>query len=142
MAQSFSNQVLILLKHLAEKSKFRWTVNRSVCTPWRSPQSPVQYLAEQFWIRWRREYIQNLQVKTKWNREHRNLAVDDIVLMKDEQAHRNNWPLGRVVHAIKSEDGRVRRATVLICRDGQKRTYERPIGALVLLVPSDEHSVR
>lgn len=102
----------------------------------------VQYLAEQFWIRWRREYIQNLQVKTKWNREHRNLAVDDIVLMKDEQAHRNNWPLGRVVHAIKSEDGRVRRATVLICRDGQKRTYERPIGALVLLVPSDEHSVR
>lgn len=102
----------------------------------------VQYLAEQFWIRWRREYIQNLQVKTKWNRDHRNLAVDDIVLMKDEQAHRNNWPLGRVVHAIKSEDGRVRKATVLICRDGQKRTYERPISALVLLVPSNEHSVR
>ena len=102
----------------------------------------VQYLAEQFWIRWRREYIQNLQVKTKWNRDHRNLAVDDIVLMKDEQAHRNNWPLGRVVHAIKSEDGRVRKATVLICRDGQKRTYKRPISALVLLVPSNEHSVR
>ena len=39
-AQSFSNQVLILLRHLAEKSKFCWTVNRSVCTPWRSPQSP------------------------------------------------------------------------------------------------------
>lgn len=38
-AQSFSNQVLILLRHLAEKSKFCWTVNRSVCTPWRSPQS-------------------------------------------------------------------------------------------------------
>ena len=39
-AQSFSNQVLISLRHLAEKSKFCWTVNRSVCTPWRSPQSP------------------------------------------------------------------------------------------------------
>ena len=84
----------------------------------------VQNLAEQFWIRWRREYIQNLQVKTKLNREHRNLAVDDIVLMKDEQAHRNNWPLGRVVHVIKSEDGKIRRATVLICRDGQRRAYE------------------
>ena len=41
--QSFSNLVLILLRHLAEKSKFCWTVNRSVCTPapWRSPQSPL-----------------------------------------------------------------------------------------------------
>ena len=83
----------------------------------------VQYLAEQFWIRWRQEYIQNLQVKRKWNQEHHNLAVDDIVLMKDEQAHRNNWALGRVAHGIKSEDGRVRRAMVLIWRDGQ-RTYE------------------
>lgn len=26
-----------------------------------------QYLADQFWLRWRREYIQNLQVRTKWN---------------------------------------------------------------------------
>ena len=114
-------------------------VSQDVYTRWRWRK--VQYLAEQFWIRWRREYIQNLQVKIKWNREHRNLAIDDIVLMKDEQAHRNNWPLGRVVHVIKSEDGRVRRATVLIRRDGQRRTYERPISALVLLVPSDEHSV-
>ena len=96
----------------------------------------VQFLADQFWTRWRREYIQNLQVRTKWNRERRNLAVGDIVMMKDEQAHRNNWPLGRVVDAVKSADGRVRKATVLTFRDGQKKTYERPISALVLLVPS------
>lgn len=102
----------------------------------------VQYLAAQFWTRWRREYIQNLQPKTKWNREHRNLAVGDIVMMKDEQAHRNNCPWGRVVDASRSEDRRVRKATVLICRDGQRQTYERPISTLVLLVPSDNHPVR
>ena len=56
-------------------------------------------------------------------------------------AHRNNWPLGRVVHASRSEDGRVRKATVLICRDGQRKTYERPISTLVLLVPSDNNPV-
>ena len=64
----------------------------------------VQYLPDQFWTRWRREYTQNLQLKTKWNREHRNLADGDIVMMKDEQAHRNNWPLGRAVHASRSEE--------------------------------------
>ena len=78
----------------------------------------------------------------KWNREHHNLADGDIVMMKDEQAHRNNWPLGSVVHASRSEDGKVRKATVLICRDGQRKTYERPISMLVLLVPSDNHPVR
>ena len=50
----------------------------------------LQFLASQFWTRWRRGYIQNLQVRTKWNKEQRNLAVGDIVLMKDEEAHRNN----------------------------------------------------
>lgn len=50
----------------------------------------LQFLAGQFWTRWRRGYIQNLQVRTKWNKEQRNLAVGDIVLMKDEEAHRNN----------------------------------------------------
>ena len=54
----------------------------------------LQFLAGQFWTRWRREYIQNLQVRTKWNKEQRNLAVGDIVLMKDEQAHRNKATRG------------------------------------------------
>ncbi|KAJ7376162.1 hypothetical protein OS493_036541 [Desmophyllum pertusum] len=43
-------------------------------------------------------------------------------MLTDEQAHRNNWPLGRVVKAAKREDGRVRKATVLIFKDGQKKT--------------------
>ena len=85
--------------------------------------------------------IQNLQLKTKWNREHHNLSDGDIVMMKDEQAHRNNWPLGRVVNVSRREDGNVRKATVLICRDGQRKTYERPISTLVLLVPSDNNPV-
>ena len=71
------------------------------CRRWRK----VQYPADQFSTRWRREYIQNLQLK--WNREHRNPADGDIVMMKDENAHRNNWPLGRVVHTNRSEDGKV-----------------------------------
>ena len=70
---------------------------------------PGQFVSQDLYTQRRWRKVQNLQVKTKWNREHRNLAVDDILLMKDEQAHRNNWPLGRVVHAIKSEDGRVQR---------------------------------
>ena len=28
----------------------------------------VQYLADQFWVRWKREYVQTLQKRSKWTR--------------------------------------------------------------------------
>ena len=42
----------------------------------------VQYLTEVFWSRWKREYLQTLQVRGKWNRPQRNVKVGDIVLVK------------------------------------------------------------
>lgn len=30
----------------------------------------IQYLANEFWSRWRREYFQNLQVRNKWHGEN------------------------------------------------------------------------
>ncbi|PFX27728.1 hypothetical protein AWC38_SpisGene7509 [Stylophora pistillata] len=41
----------------------------------------VQYLADQFWLRWRREYLQNLQPRRKWYDARRDLAPGDVVLM-------------------------------------------------------------
>ncbi|CAB4027867.1 Hypothetical predicted protein, partial [Paramuricea clavata] len=65
-----------------------------------------QYLADQFWTRWKWEYLQSQQKRTKWNERQPNLREGDIVIMK-EQSPRNQWPLGRVVEAILSEDGKL-----------------------------------
>lgn len=97
----------------------------------------VQYLADQFWTRWRREYLQSLQRRPKWTATRRNLRVGDIVLLRDDAQRRNNWPLGRVTEAIESEDGRVRKANVEIARDGEKKAYLRPIKELILLLPNN-----
>ncbi len=35
----------------------------------------IQYLADQFWTRWRREYVHNLQARSKWNQECWNLTA-------------------------------------------------------------------
>lgn len=96
----------------------------------------VQYLADQFWVRWKREYVQTLQKRSKWTRPRRNLNAGDVVLVKDEDAQRNDWPLGRISEAIKSEDGEVRKAQVEVMKEGRKKTYLRPIKELVLLVPA------
>ena len=97
----------------------------------------VQFLADQFWVRWRREYLQSLQPRKKWNQPQRNLTEGDVVLMKEHGEYRNDWPMGRITEAIKSEDGIVRKASVTIMRDGKKKIMLRPIKELVLLVPVD-----
>ena len=96
----------------------------------------VQYLADQFWLRWRREYLQSMQPRRKWSSPRQNLTDGDVVLMKEEGTHRNNWPIGRIMEAIQSEDGQVRKARVEIIRDGKKKAFLRPVKELVVLVPT------
>ena len=98
----------------------------------------AQYLADQFWLRWRQEYLQNLQVRTKWCDRRRNLAVGDVVIVKDDDVFRNEWPMGKVVEALKSEDEKVRKVKVMTYRHGQLKTVYRPISQIVLLVPVEE----
>ena len=41
-----------------------------------------------------------------------NLTVGDVVVVKEVDAHRNDWPLGRIKEPIRSDDGLVRKAHV------------------------------
>ncbi|XP_048730040.2 uncharacterized protein LOC125647403 [Ostrea edulis] len=47
----------------------------------RSSWKQVQYLADQFWQRWRIEYMQSLQIRQKWLSEGRQFQKGDVVLM-------------------------------------------------------------
>ena len=49
----------------------------------------VQFLTEQFWHRWRKEYCSLQYRRQKWNRTSRNVQVGDIVLMREEDVSRN-----------------------------------------------------
>ena len=40
----------------------------------------VQYLANEFWLRWRREYLQALQLRQKWVHPKKDLKIGDIVI--------------------------------------------------------------
>ncbi|KAG1651579.1 hypothetical protein GQR58_026910 [Nymphon striatum] len=57
----------------------------------------VQYLAQLFWTRWRREYLHLLQTRQKWVTPRRNLQESDVVLIEDKNAPRNEWKLGKVI---------------------------------------------
>lgn len=106
----------------------------------------VQYLAEEFWSRWRKEYLLNLQERQKWHKIHRNAKVNDIVIVKDENLPRNEWKLAKVTEVYPSEDGHVRKLRVLMSdsaldKSGKrvmKPTYlERPIHKTVTLIEAE-----
>lgn len=62
----------------------------------------VQYLADQFWKRWSKEYLPLLQTRSKWHQEWRNLSIGDIVLLVDNICSRNAWPLARIVETFSN----------------------------------------
>ncbi|XP_019633454.1 PREDICTED: uncharacterized protein LOC109476879 [Branchiostoma belcheri] len=90
----------------------------------------VQYLADLFWKRWSQEYLTSLQERQKWGKQRQNLAVGDIVLLKDETSPRSCWPLGRVLEVTHHSDGLVRRVKVKT----QNNVLERPIDKLCVLL--------
>ena len=107
----------------------------------------VTHLANEFWTRWRKEFLLSLQQRQKWTRPRRNLTVDDVVMIKDENLPRNVWQLARVSAVYPSSDGQVRKVQVSLadrCLDnegkriGTVRYLERPVQKLVLLMSASK----
>ena len=93
----------------------------------------VQYLADQFWLRWKKEYFLCLQKREKWLKKERNVQIGDIVLMIDMCKTRAHWPLGRVVKVTEAKDGLIRSVTV---SKGRKE-YIRPISKLIMILENN-----
>ena len=98
----------------------------------------VQYLANVFWARWKREFLPLLQVRRKWTQDRPNLREGDLVLLKDKEVARNEWPIALVTQVFPSKDSKVRKIEVMTARGGSKRRYNRPVTEVVLIVSVDE----
>ena len=70
----------------------------------------AQHLADIFWKRWRKEYIQTLQSRKRWTTNQRDWANGDVVLMKDEGAPCFDWKMAVVERVFPSaSDNRIRK---------------------------------
>lgn len=94
----------------------------------------TQYLSDQFWHRFKKEYLPLLQIRQKWNKLNKNLKINDIVLICENNLPRNQWSLGRVIESFPDEKGIVRKVK-LKTKDS---TLLRPVAKLCLLT-SDEN---
>ena len=80
----------------------------------------IQYLSNQFWKRWLKEYIPELQKRSKWCNKQENVKVGDVVLLYEENTPRFLWPLGLIIEVKVGRDKLIRtvkvktKSTVLI----------------------------
>lgn len=68
----------------------------------------LHQMTQNFWNRWSKEYLHQLAVRTKWTRSCRNLAVGDLVIIKDVATSPLQWPIGIVSEIHSGTDNVVR----------------------------------
>ena len=105
-----------------------------IANKWRQ----VQFYADVFWRRWRRQFPPTICARQKWMQPRRNVAVNDIVLLVDESTPRLHWPLGRVLETYPDAKGFVR--TVLV--KTKSTELKRTVNKLCVLIPSNDKSTK
>ena len=88
-----------------------------------------QFLLDQFWLRFKTEYLQSLAKRDK-QQATESIQVGQIVILKSEDDSREHWPLGRVVKVINSDPLHSRR---LLIRLANGREVDRHINSCIIL---------
>lgn len=98
-------------------------------TGWQQRQKFLQIL----WQRWRDDHLTSMQARQKWYKIEKNIKVNDMVIVKNENRPPAQWCIGRVVKTYPGNDGLVRTVTVRTATT----QLERPIHKLCILLPPD-----
>jgi len=89
----------------------------------------LRQIHQAYWKRWSTEYLNTLQVRTKWTSSSPTIQVGDLVLLTGMSSPPTVWPIGRVVGLFPGPDGITRVVSVKT----SKGIYKRPISKLVLV---------
>lgn len=73
--------------------------------------------------------LSNLQNKRKWTKMEVNLTEGDIVLLKNNEVIRDQWPMGVVERVFPCADNRVRIVQIRVAKD--RKSFIRPICELI-----------
>ncbi|XP_026467804.1 uncharacterized protein LOC113371391 [Ctenocephalides felis] len=73
----------------------------------------LQKLVQHFWKRWHKEYISELQGRTKWQvQQSQQIEIGEMVVIKEENLPPMQWKLGRIIETHPGDDRIVRVVTI------------------------------
>lgn len=86
----------------------------------------LQQMHWHFWARWSKEYLNQLQQRTKWRFQKEHHAVEGaLVVLKEEGVPPSHWPMGRITKLHPGRDGIVRVVSVKTRANETKRAVSR-----------------
>lgn len=98
----------------------------------------VQGTLQVFWKRWHAEYLPQLQIRNKWTTGSKPIAIDDVVIVKEDNTPPTKWNMARVTTIHQGRDGVARVATIQLANGTQIR---RPMVKLCRLPVEGEELV-
>ncbi|CAK9816429.1 hypothetical protein ANTPLA_LOCUS8963 [Anthophora plagiata] len=99
----------------------------------------IQHSVQQFWKRWHREYLHELQQRHKWQLDSPGkLKVGSLVVIRDDNTPPLRWQLGRIVDLHPGADGIPRVVSVKVAEG----VFKRPVTRICVLptAETDSHS--
>ena len=101
----------------------------------------IQHVINEFWSCWRKEFLQLLQERKKWQVKKQNFQNGDIVLLQDGDLILNKWLMARVIEVCKDDNGDVRSVCLKVGQSKSKKVctiLERPVTKILLLLEQEE----
>ncbi|XP_043279309.1 uncharacterized protein [Venturia canescens] len=68
----------------------------------------VQKKTQEFWRRWHKEYLNELNIRNKWTDGSHDIKEGTVVILQEDNSPPRHWPLGRIVQVIPGNDGIIR----------------------------------
>lgn len=85
----------------------------------------IEQLRQHFWARWSKEFVSELQQRTKWHTCKDTLKLGSLVIIKEDHLPPLKWRLGRVVAVHPGSDGIVRVADIKTTAGVIRRAFNR-----------------
>ncbi|XP_050359301.1 uncharacterized protein LOC126779429 [Nymphalis io] len=85
----------------------------------------IEQLRQHFWTRWSKEYISELQIRTKWRSCKGSLKLNSLVLLKEDNLPPLKWGMGRIVAVHPGPDGIIRVADVKTSNGVVRRSFSK-----------------
>ncbi|XP_048478626.1 uncharacterized protein LOC119692053 [Plutella xylostella] len=83
----------------------------------------LEQIRQQFWSRWAKEYVSELQVRVKWWQNNTDLQPNTLVVIKDDNLPPLKWQMGRVEKTFPGKDGISRVADIRTSSGILRRPY-------------------
>lgn len=85
----------------------------------------IEQLRQQFWSRWNKEYVSELQQRVKWRTDGQTLKPNMLVVIKEDNLPPLRWKLGRVIAVYPGSDGISRVADIKTTSGVVRRAFSK-----------------